>query len=139
MRLTDIECRIEVDRILEQLDISYVIDGMDLSAFDEFEAIDDLKGAIVERVTNSSAYNMITVELDGEVYLGARDLARLDTDDLIEIIEDEGYTILSDETLKVEPLSGPPQNLFESLCNQFDLPRAATTKQQLLTHINSLL
>ena len=57
-------------------------------------------------------------------------------DELMEECNDRGLTILEESAGK---RGSNPQNLFERLCIEFDLPRAATTKQELMTHINNQL
>jgi len=72
-----------------------------------------------------------TVEIDMQDIL-----AEATKDELIEECNDRDLTILEESVGK---RGSNPQNLFEQLCIQFDLPRAATTKQDLITHINNQL
>jgi hypothetical protein len=66
------------------------------------------------------------------------DLDEIDIADLIDYIEGNDYSVFPKDSENT-PRGSEAQNLFEELCAQFDLPRAATTKQQLISHINSLL
>ena len=136
MKLSNVDCEIDVDEILSELAINTALDSVDLSGT---TTDDDVIELIKEKLSIAASYKQYQLELQGSVILSNYDIQQIDDEDLIEAIEDKGYTILDSDTFDQAPLSGPPQNLFEELCNQFDLPRAATSKQELIKHINSLL
>ena len=72
-----------------------------------------------------------------EVEIDMQDiLAEATKAELMEECNDRSLTILEESA---GGRGTNPQNLFERLCTQFDLPRAATTKQELITHINNQL
>lgn len=143
MRLTNIDCEIDLSDVLSELDINRVLDKIDFSGVDissnNDSVIDDVLNMVKDKLEDESAYNLHNIELSGDIHLSRSDIKGIDSDELIDAIEDIGYTVMTSNDLDNEPMSGAPQNLFEELCNQFDLPRAATTKQDLIKHINSLL
>lgn len=132
------ECTIMTSEVLYELGIGKVIDKLDFSDVDEYDP-EALKEYIKERLDDNSNYTS-DITVNGDAYICVSDAVyELDTDDLIDAIESSGFTVM-DSTDLDEPTRGvEPQNLFEKLCNQFDLPRAATSKQDLIKHINSKL
>lgn len=136
MKLLNVDCEIDIDEVLSELDINTAIDNID---FSEASTDDDIIELIKDELSNRALYQQYNLSLHGDVTLSSFDIDSIDDWDLLNSIERKGYTVLSSESINETPLSGPPQNLFEELCNQFDLPRLLTTKQELLKHINSLL
>jgi hypothetical protein len=77
----------------------------------------------------------VSIETEVEIYLDDI-IEEYEDDDLISEIEKRGYNILtydSDGTRRQ-----PNQGLHEELCDQFSISRFSS-KQQLISHINSLL
>jgi hypothetical protein len=80
-----------------------------------------------------------SISFEVDVQIWASDIVDEFTDeDIIEIAKERGIMVI-EENMGGENRTPKPQNTFETLCLQFDLPRATTSKGMLLQHIANLI